>query len=178
MPKALFPAHAGVISRRPSAAQAPRTIPRTRGGDPIALHSGINRAEYSPHTQGYPLVRLGRLVRVLQRQDIRDAVRRDICLFMNNFFRRHAWRVKFRYVSRLCAGDKKPRHRVGVTILFQCAGPNKAHAWNSKKRERQELKSPYKFKGPGSDRPRRTNRQQFQSLCRQCCEARKRTDFL
>ena len=37
---------------------------------------------------------------------------------MNNFFRRHAWRVKFRCESRLCAGDKKPRHRVGVTILF------------------------------------------------------------
>ena len=153
-------------------------IPRTCGGDPHLHRPRARRQSYSPHTRGYPLVRLGRLVRVLQRQDIRDAVRRDICLFMNNFFRRHAWRVKFRYVSRLCAGDKKPRHRVGVTILFQCAGPNKAHAWNSKKRERQELKSPYKFKGPGSDRPRRTNRQQFQSLCRQCCEARKRTDFL
>ena len=154
----LFPAHAGVIPTTTHARSSAESIPRTRGG--------------------IPLSRLGRLVRVLQRQDIRDAVRRDICLFMNNFFRRHAWRVKFRYVSRLCAGDKKPRHRVGVTILFQCAGPNKAHAWNSKKRERQELKSPYKFKGPGSDRPRRTNRQQFQSLCRQCCEARKRTDFL
>ena len=129
----LFPAHAGVIPCCTLYHNSLSSIPRTRGGDPVAGIGITNSNIYSPYTRGYPLVRLGRLVRVLQRQDIRDAVRRDICLFMNNFFRRHAWRVKFRYVSRLCAGDKKPRHRVGVTILFQCAGPNKAYTWNSKK---------------------------------------------
>ena len=48
----LFPAHAGVILRNPFAAIFAFSVPRTRGGDPIASQEALQEYACSPHTRG------------------------------------------------------------------------------------------------------------------------------
>ena len=48
----LFPAHAGVILCLYSHHSVLRTIPRTRGGDPLSDREEGEICAYSPHTRG------------------------------------------------------------------------------------------------------------------------------
>ena len=52
MASVLFPAHAGVILKLLTNGTTAGTIPRTRGGDPIALSLEFLFRHYSPHTRG------------------------------------------------------------------------------------------------------------------------------
>ena len=48
----LFPAHAGVILVSQSVKQVNKTVPRTRGGDPVWQPLNGHAKHCSPHTRG------------------------------------------------------------------------------------------------------------------------------
>ena len=52
LPKALFPACAGVILGTAAKTAAPIAIPRMCGGDPLARFREMYRLLYSPHVRG------------------------------------------------------------------------------------------------------------------------------